>query len=90
MTVAGLSATLSPVTSGSLDQLTVTVGGAAGVDKPVEEAIKAAGLVWTPWEGCTEAEAAVPVNPRWRRRRGGGFIFARRHKKRRNARATLQ
>ena len=60
--IVGVLTTLAPAsTAGAMTELTLSVGGSAGVPKPVEEALKAAGLMWSPWAGCTAAEALVPV-----------------------------
>lgn len=64
LTVAGLGATLAPtIVAAAMTELTLSVGSSPGVSKPVEEALGAAGLVWTPWRGGTAAEALVPVGP---------------------------
>ena len=60
LNVAGVSASLTPVANAALTHLTLSAGG-AGVVKPVEEALRATGLTWLPWHGCTAEQALVPV-----------------------------
>ena len=61
LTVAGVAASITPVANATLTQLTLAAGGGAGVDKGVEEALRAAGLTWVPWGGCTSEQALVPT-----------------------------
>ena len=78
LTVAGLSATLAPtITADAMTELTLSVGSSPGVSKPVEEALGAAGLVWTPWRGGTAAEALVPVGPDLVTVAAGGAMIAK-------------
>ena len=58
--VTGIPATLTPKAGAQLTHLVLSVGGAAS-ELPVEDALKAAGLSWRPWNGCTAKEAIVPA-----------------------------
>ena len=60
LSVAGIPATLTPKAGAQLTHLVLSVGGVES-ELSVEAALKAVGLTFSPWRGCSAKEALTPV-----------------------------
>jgi hypothetical protein len=61
---AGLETTLAPKDAGAGNEfthLTITIGGGASQDVPIEEALAAVGKAWQPWEGAPGGPPPIPA-----------------------------